>query len=140
MFLNEGRRNRTFTATKKPFLLKETTMLKNLSVMIWVAFLFFVAGCNIKTPEIRGVVLDAETKQPVDNAWVTATLGIKTKTVAGDTYSYLSIDPPHTRTDKNGKFVISSKKFNKPSFPVGFGTTIETFGVGANTVDDRSGR
>jgi len=74
----------------------------------------------------------------VEGAWVTATLGIKTKTVAGDTHSYLTVDPPHTRTDKNGKFVIPSRKFDKPSFPVGFGTTIETFGVGANTVDDRS--
>ena len=114
-------------------------MVKRLTLILSVALLFLVTGCNIKTPEIRGVVLDAETKQPVEGAWVTATLGIKTKTVAGDTHSYLSIDPPHTRTDKNGKFVISSKKFNKPSFPVGFGTTIETFGVGANTVDDRSG-
>jgi len=121
------------------FLLKETTMLKNLAIMIPVALLFFVTGCNIKTPEIRGVVLDAETKQPVENAWVTATLGIKTKTVAGDTYSYLSIDPPHTRTDKNGRFIIPSKKVDKPSFPVGFGTTVETFGVGVNTVDDRGG-
>jgi len=113
-------------------------MLKNLAIMISVALLFFVTGCNIKTPEIKGVVLDAETKKPVENAWVTATLGIKTKTVAGDTYSYLTIDPPHTRTDKSGRFIIPSKKFNKPFFPVGFGTTVESFGVGANTVDDRS--
>jgi tetratricopeptide (TPR) repeat protein len=113
-------------------------MLKNLAIMILIALLFFVTGCNIKTPEIRGMVLDAQTKQPVENAWVTATLGIKTKTVAGDTYSYLAVDPPHTRTDKSGRFIIPSKKFNKPFFPAGFGTTVESFGVGANTVDDRS--
>jgi hypothetical protein len=98
-----------------------------------------LTGCNIKTPEIRGVVLDAETKQPVEGAWVTATLGIKTKTVAGDVHNYLSVDPPHTRTDKNGLFIIPSRKFDKPSFPIGFGTTVETFGVGASTVDNRGG-
>src|SRR4030066_498514 len=113
-------------------------MNKNLVFIVLGILLIGLMGCEIKTPEIRGVVLDAETKQPVEGAWVTATLGIKTKTVGGDTHSYLSIDPPHTRTDKNGKFVIPSRKFDKPSFPVGFGTTIETFGVGANTVDDRS--
>ena len=117
---------------------KEIKMVKGLTLILSVALLILVTGCNIKTPEIRGVVLDAETKQPVEGAWVTATLGIKTKTVAGDTHSYLSVDPPHTRTDKNGKFVIPSRKFDKPSFPVGLGTTVESFGVGANTVDDRS--
>jgi hypothetical protein len=114
-------------------------MVKKLILILSAALLFLVTGCNIKTPEIRGVVLDAETKQPVENAWVTATLGIKIKTVAGDTHSYLSVDPPHTRTDKNGSFIIPSRKFDKPSFPAGFGTTVETFGVGANTADDRSG-
>src|SRR4030067_2126435 len=118
---------------------KEIKMVKGLTLILSVALLFLVTGCNIKTPEIRGLVLDAKTKQPVEGAWVTATLGIKTKTVAGDTHSYLSIDPPHTRTDKNGKFLIPSRKFDKPSFPVGLGTTVESFGVGANTVDDRSG-
>ncbi|MEW6110252.1 MAG: hypothetical protein AB1632_13965 [Nitrospirota bacterium] len=100
---------------------------------------FFISGCSIKTPEIHGVVLDAETKQPVEGAWVTATLGIKTKTVGGDSYTYLSVDEPHTRTDKSGKFIIPSKSFKKPSFPAGFGTDVETFGVSAHTVDWRGG-
>jgi tetratricopeptide (TPR) repeat protein len=51
----------------------------------------------------------------------------------------LSVDPPHTRTDKNGKFVIPSKQFNKPSFPASFGTNIESFSVNASTIDDKSG-
>lgn len=109
-------------------------------IMIFLGLIIsavFISGCSIRTPEIHGVVLDAETKQPVEGAWVTATLGIKTKTVGGDSHSYLSVEPPHTRTDKNGKFIIPSKSFKKPSFPVGFGTDIETFGAGANTVDDR---
>ena len=96
-------------------------------------------GCNIRTPEIQGIVLDEETKQPVEGAWVTATLGIKTKTVAGDTHRYLSVEMPHTRTDKAGRFTIPSQRFKKPSFPFGFGTDVESFGVGASTVDDKGG-
>lgn len=114
-------------------------MLKNLMVVGLGILIIGLTACNIKTPEIRGVVLDAETKQPVENAWVTATLGIKTKTVAGEVHNYLSVDPPHTRTDNNGRFIIPSKRFKRPSFPVGFGTTVETFGVGVSTVDDRGG-
>src|SRR3990170_5086357 len=114
-------------------------MVKRLTLILSVALLFLVTGCNIKTPEIRGVVLDAETKQPVEGAWVTATLGIKTKTVGGDVRNYLSVEQPHTRTDKNGRFIIPSRGFKKPSFPAGFGTDIETFGVGASAVDDRGG-
>lgn len=98
-----------------------------------------ISGCSIRTPEIHGVVLDAETKQPVEGAWVTATLGIKTKTVGGDSHTYLSVDPPHTRTDKEGKFIIPAKSFKKPLPPAGFGTDIENFGAGANTADDRWG-
>src|SRR4030042_2947743 len=96
-------------------------------------------GCNIRTPEIQGIVLDENTKQPVEGAWVTATLGIKTKTVAGDTRRYLSVEVPHKRTDKAGRFTIPSKRFKKPSFPFGFGTNVESFGVGASTVDDKGG-
>jgi len=114
-------------------------MNKNLVFIVLGMLLIGLMGCEIKTPEIRGVVLDAETKQPVEGAWVTATLGIKTKTVGGDVHSYLSVEIPHTRSDKNGRFIVPSKGFKKPSFPVGFGTGIETFGVGASTVDDRGG-
>src|SRR3972149_6149269 len=114
-------------------------MNKNLVFIVLGMLLIGLMGCEIKTPEIRGVVLDAETKQPVEGAWVTATLGIKTKTVGGDVHSYLSVETPHTRSDKNGRFIIPSRGFKKPSFPAGFGTDIETFGVGASAVDDRGG-
>ncbi len=101
--------------------------------------LFGLMGCHIKTPEIRGVVLVEETQQPVSEAWITATLAIKTKTVGGDVHKYLSVEMPHTRTDKSGKFLIPPRSFNKPSFPIGFGTDVESFGVGASTVDDKGG-
>jgi tetratricopeptide (TPR) repeat protein len=95
-------------------------------------------GCEIKTPEIRGVVLDAETKQPVEGAWVHATLQIKTKTIAGTVQTVLRVDPPHTRSDKTGEFVIPSKVFEKPAFPTGLGTDIENFTINASTLDDKS--
>src|SRR4030067_1686863 len=112
-------------------------MFRHFMIVVLGILLIGLMGCEIKTPEIRGVVLDEETKQPVEGAWVTATLGIKTKTVGGDVHSYLSVETPHTRSDKNGRFIIPSKGFKKPSFPGGFGTDIETFGGGASTVNDR---
>lgn len=114
-------------------------MLKYLGIIFFGIFAIGLTGCNIKTPEIRGIALDATTKKPVEGAWITATLGIKTKTVAGDVHRYLSVENPHTRTDKSGTFVIPSKGFKKPPFPFGFGTDVESFGVGASTVDDRGG-
>ena len=108
--------------------------------MLYMAcILILLAGCSIRTPEIHGVVLDAETKQPVENAWIGASLELTTKTGGGNAHSALSLDKPHTRTDKQGRFVIPSKNINKPSFPFGFGTEVLAFGVGASTVDDKGG-
>jgi hypothetical protein len=114
-------------------------MFKHLVVIALGILMIALAGCKIKTPEIRGVVLDAETKQPIEGAWVRATLEIKTKTVGGDVHTVFSVDPPHTRTEKQGRFVIPSKSFKKPSFPVGFGTEAESFDISAKTVDSSGG-
>lgn len=110
--------------------------------LIFIAYLFLTAsliGCHIKTPEIRGVVLDEETKRPVEEAWISATLGIRTKTIQGNVSSYLSVENPHTRTDSSGSFVIPTRSFKKPSFPFGFGTEVESFSINASTIDDKSG-
>lgn len=107
--------------------------------LIFVISVALSLGCDIETPEIHGVVLDAETRQPVPGAWITATLAIRTRSVAGDTHRYLAVEVPHSRTDNNGRFVIPAKKFNTPAFPSGFGTDVEGFGVGASTTDDRGG-
>jgi hypothetical protein len=104
------------------------------------ALLTGLIGCDIKTPEIRGTVLDAETKQPVKGAWVRATIEVNTKTIAGDIHSSLSIDKPHTRTNERGIFVIPSRSFNKPGLPMGFGTHVVNVAIGASTVEDRGGR
>jgi hypothetical protein len=116
-------------------------MEKNVCITICIALitLSLISGCSIETPEIHGVVLDAETKQPVEGAWVSSNIELTTKTGGGDTHSAISIDEPHTRTDKQGRFVVPLKKIKKPLPPFGFGTDVLAFGVGATTVDDRSG-
>lgn len=115
-------------------------MLKKLMFMILGAVLMGATGCNIKTPEIQGIVLDEETKKPVEEAWVRATMEVYTKTIAGNVHSSLSIDKPHTRTDKEGGFILPSGNFKKPGFPRGFGTEVINLAIGASTVDDRGGR
>ena len=107
--------------------------------MVFAVALTFIAGCKIQTPEIRGVVLDAETKEPVADAWVRASLEIETKTLAGGVHSDLSMNEPHTRTDKKGRFVIPSKSFKKPPIPYGFGTEVISLSIGAMNIDNRGG-
>jgi len=114
-------------------------MLKELIFFVVGMALVGITGCSIKTPEIHGVVLDEETKQPVPEAWISATIGIKSKTVAGDVGQVISLDPSHTRTDKGGRFVIPRKKIKRPPFPVSFGTEVDDIGIGARTVDDKGG-
>ncbi len=68
---------------------------------------------ELKTPEIRGVVLDADTKQPVEGAWVTATLEVYSKTVGGEVHHSLLLGK--SWTDKEGKFLLPSKEFKSKS-------------------------
>ncbi|MFH2043617.1 MAG: hypothetical protein ABIK92_00540 [Pseudomonadota bacterium] len=109
-----------------------------ITLFILITFLLF-SGCAIRTPQINGLVLDEETKQPVPEAWVTSLIGIRTTTIAGKVNSTLTVNQPHTRTDKEGKFMIPSKKIDKPPFPIGFGTDINYYGVSARTSDYRGG-
>ena len=104
-----------------------------------VGVLAVLSGCQLTTPEIRGVVLDAETRQPVEGAWIRAAIEVKTITGGGDSYSTLAIASPHTRTGKDGRFVIPSRRFGKTPFPFGFGTEIEELYINSETVDDKSG-
>lgn len=116
--------------------------MKKKTVVIAIAvicLLLLIRSCIIRTPEIRGTVIDAETKQPVEGAWISSSLEIQTATIGGDAVSVLSIDKPHTRTGKDGKFSIPSKTIWKTLPPIGFGTKVLSFGVGAGTVDWRNG-
>jgi hypothetical protein len=114
-------------------------MSKYLKLTALIFLILGLASCSIRTPEIKGVVLDEETKQPVEGAWVHATLEIETRTIQGEVNDILSVDRPHTRTDKYGRFTVLPKKFKKPLPPVGFGTEVLAFRVGASTVDDKGG-
>ena len=98
--------------------------------------ILLLSGCAIRTPQINGLVLDEETKQPVPDAWVSATMELNIDTVAGRVNYVFSVDKPHTRSDKEGRFVIPSKNIKKP---LGFGTEVKSFGVGATTSDYRGG-
>jgi len=109
--------------------------------MIFLGWILLIAstGCRLETPEIRGVVLDAETKQPVPEAWIHARLGITTRTVQGDVHGHLSVNPPHTRSNERGEFLIPAWHFDPPPVPYGFGTKVEHFNMSAETIDDRIG-
>ncbi len=114
-------------------------MVKILFLLCGLILMIGLSACEVKTPEIHGLVLDAETKQPVEGAWIRAVVGVKTKTVAGDVGRFIGLHQPHTRTDKDGKFLIPSRSIKKPPFPVSFGTEVEDIVIAAHTVDDRIG-
>jgi hypothetical protein len=116
-----------------------TIMRKSLLVcLVAIAALAF-AGCKISTPEIRGLVLDEATGEPVEGAWVKDLLQSTTMTVAGDTHGGVSLAELHTRTSKDGRFVIPARKIKKAPPPYGFGTTVNSYSIGAGTIDDRGG-
>ncbi|MDI6753651.1 MAG: tetratricopeptide repeat protein [Thermodesulfobacteriota bacterium] len=68
-----------------------------------------------------------------------ATIWVNTKTVSGDVGQVVSIESPHTRTGKDGNFLILSKELKKPPFPFGFGTRVDKFNIVVATVD-KSGK
>jgi hypothetical protein len=114
-------------------------MLNKASWVILMVLALGLFACDIRTPEIKGVVLDAETRQPIENAWVHASIETKTKTIQGPVQTVWRVEPPHTRTNNKGEFVIPSRKIEKPAFPYGLGTEIENFSINASTIDDKSG-
>jgi hypothetical protein len=70
------------------------------------------------TPFIRGAVIDETTGQPVEDAWVMATAGVSTRTIAGDIGGTFLISCPHLRTGKDGTFNIFPRLY--PSIPTPF--------------------
>lgn len=100
--------------------------------------LYLIFG-YVRTPVINGIVLDAETKKPVENAWVTGNLSLKVATIQGDVHIHPSIAPPHQRTNKEGEFTIPRKSFRQPLPPLGFGMSVEGCRVSAETIDDKQG-
>ncbi len=103
------------------------------SVILGIS-LFFFYGCDLKTPEIRGIVIDAESQKPVEGAWIHGTIWLESKTVAGSSGKVISIESPHTRTGKDGKFIIPARELKKAPFPIEIGTQVTKFTIGAATV------
>jgi hypothetical protein len=116
--------------------------MKKKTVVIAIAvicLLLLLRSCVIRTPEIHGTVIDAETKQPVEGAWITGGLTLKSITIAGDVTSYPSVERPHTRTGKDGKFIIPSRTFMRILIPIRLYTKVDSFGIAARTADWRGG-
>ena len=67
------------------------------------------AGTRVYTGPWSGQVIDAESKQPIEGAAVVAIWYKYYATPAGDVGNYL--DTAETITDKEGKFLLPSKKF-----------------------------
>lgn len=103
-------------------------------IIIWATF---TLGCDIETAEIHGLVLNAVTKEPIAEGWILASIGISAKTVAGDVGRVVSVEPPHLRTDKNGRFVIPSKVIKMPSFPSVFGVKVDDLIITVWTTERR---
>ena len=101
-----------------------------------LAGLYYIFGF-IRTPEIHGVVLDQETKQPAENAWITATLSLKIATIQGNVHVHPSVAPSHLRTNKEGRFVIPRQSFRQPLPPVAFGMDPIAFTLFVETIDDK---
>ncbi len=113
--------------TMKTKILNRTLMVFMLGVALLV-----VTGCKLSTPEIRGIVLDEETGEPVSDAWITSSVTVKG--ITGST-SVLSVAPPHLRTGEDGTFVVPSRGVSR-SFS---GAKVLSFGVSATTADWRGG-
>jgi len=110
-----------------------------ISAIIGVLLGLYLVFGYVRTPVIHGTVLDAETKQPVENAWVTGTLSLKVATIQGDIHVHPAFAPAHLRTNKEGKFIIPRKSFRQPIPPLGFGMNVEGCRVTVETINDKQG-
>jgi hypothetical protein len=107
-------------------------------VVIILAGLYYLT-CTVRTPAIEGIVIDKETKEPVENAWIMATIGTATATFGGEAGMSHLLNRPHTRTDKDGRFAIPSHFFTSPPPPVGFGMRATRLRIDAYAPGGRRG-
>jgi len=115
-------------------------MVKKLTAAILGIFMIGLYGCKIQTPEIRGVVIDAETNQPVPEAWIFATLVVETQTVQGGVTTYIALEEPHTRSNEKGEFIIPAREIKIRFSPYESAARVKELSAGAETIDDRFGR
>ena len=108
-------------------------MFRNLAIVVLGIILIGFAGCtSLKTPEIKGVVLDAETGKPVANA-IVFTGWQKIYSGPGGLSPGAVIKKVDLKTDTSGKFRIPSRwLINFVPWPFGqggsFGIVVYTHG------------
>src|SRR5690606_38772736 len=110
---------------------------KVILVILGVVGALYLAVYTVLTPFIRGVVIDAETKEPVADAWVMVTASIGTRTVAGDVAGTFIISRPHLRTGKNGVFYVFPKLFPTIPTPFTFGNIKKRLEATVRVMDGR---
>lgn len=96
-------------------------------------FVFFSAV----TPSINGVVIDIETKKPVENAWVIVTVNSSPSTIAGSAGNTNALTHRHLRTDKDGRFNVSMHLFPAGLLPLYFGREISNLKAIVRASDGR---
>ena len=92
-----------------------------------------------KTPKIMGMVVDANTELPVEDARVSTRLDIQTSTRSGDSIVYVPLERTHIRTDEYGRFTIPSRKLKKLLPAGGSDSEAQWLRIDAETLDDRGG-
>jgi hypothetical protein len=81
------------------------------TIIFSVLLFLYLAFYTVATPYIKGIVVDATTRKPVENAWVMVSVGLVGSSPAGGVGSTHAISSPHTRTDRNGVFTVRPRMF-----------------------------
>ena len=101
-------------------------MFRNLTIVV-LGIILILTGCtSLKTPEIKGVVLDAETDKPIANARVYARWQRIVSGPGGQTAGGIAREV-RLKTKEDGTFVIPSYTLiNFVPYPFGQGGTFYT--------------
>jgi hypothetical protein len=110
---------------------------KAIFVILGIIVVIYLGVYTVLTPFIRGVVVDEKTKQPIENAWVMATAGTATRTIAGDTGGTYAISSRHLRTGKDGIFYVFPKLYPSIPTPFTFGNMKKSLNITVRVMDGR---
>lgn len=116
---------------------KEVIGLVVLSIIGLIVFA--LVGRWHRTPAIHGVVLDAETKEPVAGAWVYTSAGTYHETIFGWVTENYTLNEPFMRSDENGRFHAPVRRIRKAGPVLTWGSKVTYLVAGARTMDGRSG-
>jgi hypothetical protein len=113
------------------------TKTKIILIILGIVAVIYLGVYTVLTPFIRGVVVDEVTREPVENAWVMATAGIGTRTIAGDTGGTYAISRRHLRTGKNGVFYVFPRIYPSIPTPFTFGNMRKSLSITVRVMDGR---